>query len=143
MFGLMELLGDKLLASSGEVSTTDALAGKTAVAVYFSAHWCPPCRGFTPQLAGWYNTALSAKGLKVVFVSSDKSEAEFTSYFGEQPWAALRSGEGQGGARRAVPRPRGEGRRQAHRPLLLGALVPAVPWFHPEIGGMVHRRSPR
>ena len=31
-----------------------AMAGKQALALYFSAHWCPPCRGFTPQLAEWY-----------------------------------------------------------------------------------------
>ena len=34
-----------------------ALNGKKTVALYFSAHWCPPCRGFTPQLAGWYKQA--------------------------------------------------------------------------------------
>jgi len=84
-----QLFGRTLLTKGGEKPTEEVLAGKTAVAVYFSAHWCPPCRGFTPQLAGWYKDALSAKGLEVVFVSSDKSEAEFVSYFGEQPWAAL------------------------------------------------------
>ena len=26
------------------------------VGVYFSAHWCPPCRGFTPVLANHYKT---------------------------------------------------------------------------------------
>ncbi len=25
------------------------------VAFYFSAHWCPPCRSFTPQLVQTYN----------------------------------------------------------------------------------------
>jgi len=66
-----------------------ALAGKAAIALYFSAHWCPPCRGFTPQLAEWYTKDLSAKGLEVVFVSSDKDEAAFSDYYGEQPWLAL------------------------------------------------------
>lgn len=28
-------------------------AGKH-LGLYFSAHWCPPCRAFTPQLAKWY-----------------------------------------------------------------------------------------
>jgi len=89
MSGFVELLGDKLLAGSGEVSTTDALCGKGAVALYFSAHWCPPCRGFTPQLAGWYSSNLKAKGLEVVFVSSDRDESAFKEYFNEMPWLAL------------------------------------------------------
>jgi len=89
MSAFAELLGTKLLSNSGEVSTAEALAGKEAVALYFSAHWCPPCRGFTPKLAEWYSKSLQAKGLEVVFVSSDKDEASFQEYFGEQPWLAL------------------------------------------------------
>ena len=32
---------------------------------------------------------LKAKGLEVVFVSSDRDEASFKEYFGEMPWLAL------------------------------------------------------
>merc|ERR1711943_48878 len=87
------LFGSNLLSASGEVSTTEALSGKKAVALYFSAHWCPPCRGFTPKLAEWYTKNLSAKGLEVVFVSSDRDEASFKEYFAEQPWLALDSAD--------------------------------------------------
>jgi len=69
---LQELLGDKLLTAAGEKPTSEALEGATAVGLYFSAHWCPPCRGFTPKLATMYNDAFKAKGFKIVFVSSDK-----------------------------------------------------------------------
>jgi len=89
MSALVELLGDKLLTGSGEASTTEALSGKGAIALYFSAHWCPPCRGFTPQLAAWYSSDLKAKGLEVVFVSSDRDDAAFQEYFQEMPWLAL------------------------------------------------------
>jgi nucleoredoxin len=71
------------------VDTASAMQDKKAVALYFSAHWCPPCRGFTPQLAEWYTNDLQAKGLEVVFVSSDRDEAAFSEYYGEQPWLAL------------------------------------------------------
>jgi len=76
---LLELLGPTLLSSSG----------RSAVALYFSAHWCPPCRGFTPQFANWYKTSLKAKGLEVVFVSSDADINSFKNYCSEMPWPAL------------------------------------------------------
>jgi len=84
------LLGDKLQGSQGSSSTNDTLAGCDAVLLYFSAHWCPPCRGFTPKLAETYK-AYKEKGLKleIVFVSSDRDEAAFDEYFAEMPWLAL------------------------------------------------------
>merc|ERR1712232_765502 len=72
-----------------KVSTAERLSSSKAVALYFSAHWCPPCCGFTPQLAEWYKKDLSAKGLEIVFCSSDKDEGSFKEYFAEQPWLAL------------------------------------------------------
>jgi len=82
------LLGPSLVSKSGTVSTAEALAGKT-VGLYFSAHWCPPCRGFTPALAKAYTENLKKKGMEIVFVSSDRDEAAMKSYHGEMPWLAL------------------------------------------------------
>merc|ERR1719359_1804216 len=86
---LCSLLGDTLMGKDGEVKTSEALTNKTAIALYFSAHWCPPCRGFTPQLAEWYLKSLKAKGLEIVFVSSDRDEAAFKEYYEGMPWLAL------------------------------------------------------
>jgi len=58
------------------------------IGLYFSAHWCPPCRGFTPKLAEWYSGGLKEK-MEIVFVSSDKDQGEFDSYFATMPWLAL------------------------------------------------------
>jgi nucleoredoxin len=84
-----DLLGPKLIKAGAEVSTVTALTGKKAVGLYFSAHWCGPCRSFTPHLAKAYSLHLLAKGLEVVFVSWDRSQAEFDEYFAEMPWAAV------------------------------------------------------
>ncbi|KAJ1486250.1 thioredoxin-like-domain-containing protein [Baffinella frigidus] len=48
------LLGETLLTADGEKPTSEVLAGKKTLALYFSAHWCPPCRGFTPTLVKEY-----------------------------------------------------------------------------------------
>jgi len=85
---LLELLGPEMLTKNGKVPTATALAGKS-VALYFSAHWCPPCRHFTPRLADAYTKHLRAKNLEVIFVSSDQNEQAFKSYFNTQPWLAM------------------------------------------------------
>jgi nucleoredoxin len=89
---LKDLLASATLlnGAGAEVSMQQAVEGKRALALYFSAHWCPPCRGFTPKLAEWYKKDLAAKGLEVVFVSSDRDEESFKGYFAEQPWLALK-----------------------------------------------------
>ncbi|CAF1685630.1 unnamed protein product [Rotaria magnacalcarata] len=92
---LNELLGEEILqhnesdCKSAEVSTNQ-LNGKI-VALYFSAHWCPPCRNFTPKLAELYkelNSEVKDK-LEIVFISSDRDQDSFNEYFKEMPWKAL------------------------------------------------------
>merc|ERR1711870_145365 len=58
------------------------------IGLYFSAHWCPPCRGSTPKLAGMYKDGLKDK-MEIIFVSSDKDEKSFNDYFNDMPWLAL------------------------------------------------------
>jgi len=86
---LIKMLGEQLLGKEGKVATKD-LIDKDVVGIYFSAHWCPPCRRFTPQLAKAYNTYKEAgKSLEIVFVSSDRSDSDFQEYYKIMPWLAL------------------------------------------------------
>lgn len=58
-------------------------------ALYFSAHWCPPCRMFTPQLVEWYNEFKPKHpDFELVFVSSDRDEASMDEYIkgDKMPW---------------------------------------------------------
>lgn len=86
-----EFFGQNLTGKSGTVQTSAALGSKKRVGIYFSAHWCPPCRGFTPTLAAFYEMVKEqdADDLEIVFVSSDKGEQQFSEYYGEMPWLAL------------------------------------------------------
>ncbi|XP_032230951.2 probable nucleoredoxin 1 [Nematostella vectensis] len=74
--------GKKLLNQKGElVDAGEAVKGKV-IAVYFSAHWCPPCRQFTPILKDFYEELGGEEGdLVIIFVSSDKDEATMKDYF--------------------------------------------------------------
>jgi len=89
MSAFVELFGEQLQNKEGQVPTVEALDGKTAVLVYFSAHWCPPCRGFTPKLAEFHTKHSADKGFTTVFVSSDRDQEQFDEYFGTMPWFAL------------------------------------------------------
>lgn len=87
------MFGPQLLTKAGLQPTRQALGEPAVVAVYFSAHWCPPCRQFTPLLAR--ALAQPWPQLKVVFASSDRDEASFNQYYSEMPWLALPFGSFQ------------------------------------------------
>jgi nucleoredoxin len=55
----MDLIkGKNLTKADGSSQSADAaLAGKDVILVYFSAHWCPPCRAFTPVLKDFYEVS--------------------------------------------------------------------------------------
>merc|ERR1711967_180306 len=63
--------------------------GKDHVMVYFSAHWCPPCRGYTPELSSAYEASAKKDKTAIVFVSSDRDQAGFDEYYGEMSFFAM------------------------------------------------------
>ena len=90
--------------------SSEALANKDIILIYFSAHWCPPCRGFTPILKDFYevganlpknldtnndNTHLQeVDGVEIIFVSSDQSQEAMVAYMKEShgDWWAVEYG---------------------------------------------------
>jgi len=85
-----QLLGPTLTTKAGDKPTNEVLAGKEVIGLYFSAHWCPPCRGFTPALGKFYDQIKDAKNFEIIFVSSDRDASQFKEYYDEQAaWAAL------------------------------------------------------
>jgi len=90
-----EALGDEVLDGTEGETVEIAELRKEAkyIGLYFSAHWCPPCKGFTPSLVTAYKEHLKAKGLEVIFVSSDRDQGSFQSYYSEMPWKAIPIGD--------------------------------------------------
>ncbi len=79
---------------NGSISraTGAELENKKFVALYYSAHWCAPCRKFTPELVDYYNRVAAAHPeFELVFVSSDRSRFGWETYIQEakMPWLAI------------------------------------------------------
>ena len=81
------------LGNNGFVRVSDETIGKKKlIAYYFSAHWCAPCRKFTPQLVEYYNRVASQHPeFEIVFYSADKSAVDMENYMREtnMPWPAV------------------------------------------------------
>ncbi|XP_067929799.1 nucleoredoxin-like [Watersipora subatra] len=93
MAKLEELLSKHIVNKEGESIEWESITGPgTTLCLYYSAHWCPPCRRFTPMLIEFYNKLKKGdkgKGVEFIFISSDSDEKAFNDYYKDMPWLAL------------------------------------------------------
>jgi nucleoredoxin len=90
--------GDLVYWNNGSLARFDdeAFGNKRLIALYFSAHWCGPCRKFTPQLVEYYSRVKAQHPeFEIVFVSSDRSPLGMETYMREtqMPWPAVDFGK--------------------------------------------------
>ncbi|KAK4263193.1 hypothetical protein QN277_028645 [Acacia crassicarpa] len=84
---------DFLLGKDGAKILVSDLVGKN-VLLYFSAHWCLPCRAFLPKLIkAYWEIKARDNALEVIFVSRDRDQAFFDNFFSKMPWLALPFGD--------------------------------------------------
>lgn len=84
---------DFVVGKDGAKIPVSDLVGKT-ILLYFSAHWCPPCRAFLPKLIEAYKKIKERnESLEVVFISSDRDQTSFDEFFKGMPWLALPFGD--------------------------------------------------
>lgn len=65
---------------------------KKVIGLYLSAHWCAPCRQFTPKLVAYYNKVAAAHPeFEILFVSKDKTASMMETYMrdDQMPWPAV------------------------------------------------------
>jgi len=87
--------GDLVTSKNGILQTFNdqIIEQKKLIALYFSAHWCAPCRKFTPQLVEYYNrVAPSHPEFELIFVSNDRSGPAMETYMRDMqmPWPAVK-----------------------------------------------------
>ncbi|XP_048322845.2 probable nucleoredoxin 1 [Ziziphus jujuba] len=84
---------DYVIEKNGSKVPVSELVGKT-ILLYFSAHWCPPCRAFLPKLITTYHDIKAKdKAFEVIFISSDRDQSAFDEFFSSMPWLALPFGD--------------------------------------------------
>lgn len=88
---LAKIFADKLKDAEGKPVKSDSIAKAKYTLVYFSAHWCPPCRAFTPKLVEFTHKHRKDGNFEVVFVSSDRDEKAMLGYMTEakMPWGGM------------------------------------------------------
>ena len=86
---VINLLPAVLHDANGKEIDAASLEGKH-VGLYFSAHWCPPCRAFTPSLVK-FRDENSENDFEIVFVSLDKSQGDKKKYIKqmEMKWPSI------------------------------------------------------
>jgi nucleoredoxin len=84
-------LTDTVIDHNGQAVDTGYVLNTDFTLLYFSAHWCGPCRSFTPQLVKFYNEKQGGYLFQVLFISSDNSDLEMKNYMKEDhmPWPAV------------------------------------------------------
>lgn len=89
-------IGDSVYLKLGTNSLDNAsesdLMQKDIIAVYYSAHWCPPCRAFTPELVEFYDRAIREySNFQLILVSSDENNLAMHDYmkWGNMKWLAV------------------------------------------------------
>lgn len=90
-------LGTLFKAKDDENAVIDKevnLGDNEFIALYFSAHWCPPCKGFTPVFSDIYKKwRADGKKVEVVLISLDNDVSQFQTYYDIQPWLAVPYGD--------------------------------------------------
>lgn len=88
-FDWTTIFGENALLKDNTTIPVSSLSENDVVGIYFSAHWCGPCRSFTPKLSEAYSSMVPETKCEIVFVSGDRDKDAFTSYHSEMPFAAL------------------------------------------------------
>ena len=88
---MAETLSGVVTDMNGKRVSEQSLLDTNYLLLYFSAHWCPPCRAFTPKLVEFHKTNGGDQLFHTILISGDHSEADQFNYMKEtkMPWPAV------------------------------------------------------
>ena len=91
-------IGNIALLKGKEALQPGAIADlnkKKLIGIYFSAHWCGPCRNFTPKLVEFYKAVQEQHPgeFEVIFASSDSDAHAYDEYYATMPWLSVPFGD--------------------------------------------------
>lgn len=90
---IYDMIKGDLLSKNGNNVSSDIVKNKI-FGLYFSAHWCGPCRQFTPMLAEIYKKYKSeGKNFEIIFCSYDRENSQFNEYYDSMPWLSIPYGD--------------------------------------------------
>lgn len=94
---MMEAFSKRLIRLNASGQPEEVAAGSLKdvqlYALYYSAHWCPPCRKFTPELVEFYKRFKPKHPeFELIFISGDRDAGAMAGYMKEarMPWPAVR-----------------------------------------------------
>jgi nucleoredoxin len=94
---LVGLFGPELVLADGRKVDISYLNGNAYIGIYSSAHWCGPCKRFSPRLVRFRDASRkTGRKFEVVFMSRDRNEKEMFGYMKSfrMKWAAVPFGSG-------------------------------------------------
>lgn len=88
---LYESVAPHLVNNKGGAVDSKTVLNKPYTIFYWSAHWCGPCRNFTPKLVEFYKENGGGEKFEIILVSQDKSEEKMKQYMKQvkMPWYAI------------------------------------------------------
>ncbi|MBL8150682.1 MAG: redoxin family protein [Blastocatellia bacterium] len=91
-------LDNALVDANNNSVDLERLSNKKYLFVYFSAHWCGPCRAFSPELVKFYKDNFKNGDFEILFVSIDRDEDAMLNYMKElkMQWPAIKFGHKYG-----------------------------------------------
>lgn len=89
-----KLLGSHLYAGGKLIrrTTLAAMKDQELLMLYFGNKWNRECKGFFPSFMDFYCTCAQANKMECVYVSTDRSLADFKEIFAKMPWPAMTTG---------------------------------------------------